>query len=112
MIIDIKKRHQDNLKVEIYHQFRIRFIDVPFELLAEHKIGRCRFDLLLYEKGTNKLICLIEVRRIGARREVNGTSKKHIKYSAFGCPLFYISEFSKISFLLDAFERVYKENNF
>lgn len=102
MKIDLnKKLHQDNLKAEIYHQFRKRFIGREFELICEYKTDGCRFDLVAYETEGEEVIGLIEVRRVNAKKEPNYDGSQHRRYSNFGVKLFYISSFDKINELLD-----------
>lgn len=111
MLIDLtKKLHQDNLKAEIYHRFKLlRFDDL--NLICEYYDSGSRFDLLVYQPSTGNVVCIIEVRRIGVKRAVKPTSKKHSKYSKFSVPIFYISEFCKIGDLLDEIKHEYNRIN-
>lgn len=104
MKIDLnKKLHQDNLKAEIYHQFRKRFVDKEIELICEYKTDKCRFDLVCFESQMGgEVVGIIEVRRVNAKKEPNYTGSQHRRYSSFGVKLFYISEFDKITELLDS----------
>lgn len=102
MKIDInKKPHQDNLKAEIYHQFKCQGYYRHFSMRCEHKFCNCRFDMVAYDSTTLEIFALIEVRRIDAKKPPRVTGNKHIKYSAHGCKLFYISQFDKIEELLN-----------
>lgn len=111
MIVDIRKQqHQDNLKMEIYHKFKIRFINCPYNLLAEYRLPKCRFDLILYNVHTLETLCIIEVRRINARRPPKKTGNKHLKYLKH-CPVFYISRYDEIDNFLDRFEKFLQKDN-
>lgn len=102
MKIDInKKPHQDNLKVEIYHQFKSQGYYRHFSMICEHRVGNCRFDMVAYDSATLEVFALIEVRRINVRNPPREMGKKHIKYSEHGCRLFYISQFDEIENLLN-----------
>lgn len=102
MKIDIsKKLHQDNLKAEIYHQFKVRFPESNIGIMCEYKHQKSRFDLLFFDKATEESILIVEVRRIGAKKPVDKNGKQFLKYSQYGCNLFHISDFSKIQELLD-----------
>lgn len=112
MKIDITKQlHQDNLKAEIYHQFKKRFYNSGMALICEYKESRCRFDLTAYEMKTLDVLALIEVRRVGVNKEPNIYGRKHTKYSEFGPPIMYISKFDKITELLDELETAFADKN-
>lgn len=113
MIVEVNKHmHQDNLKMEIYHQFKQRFLGYKMKLIAEYRVSGCRFDLLLYDTSTNEVICIVEVRRIGVLKPVKPTSRKQIKYSAYCKTVLFISLFSEINTLLDKFEQLYLDKNY
>jgi len=102
MKIDTNKQlHQDNLKAEIYYQFRKRFVGKEIGLICEYKTSGCRFDLIAFETESEEAIGIIEVRRIDAKCEPNYSGNQCKKYSSFGVKLFYISSIDKISELLD-----------
>jgi hypothetical protein len=58
-----------------------------------------------------EVICLIEVRRVGAVREINTFGVKHRKYTNVHGNLHYISQFDKIPKLLDKIEEDFKIMN-
>lgn len=108
MKIDVNKKiHQDNLKAEIYLQFKIKFLGKSASIICEYKTGNCRLDMLAYDTTTLDVFGIIEVRRVACKKEPNLFGKQHLKYSDFGCPLFYISEFNMIGDLLDKLETNY-----
>lgn len=102
MKVDLNTRmHQDNLKAEIWHQFKLRFLNSGFALICEYKTNGSRFDILAYERETQDVVGIIEVRRLYCKKEPNLSGKQHRKYSAFGPNIYHISEFEKIPELLD-----------
>jgi hypothetical protein len=103
----VKNLHQDNLKAEIYFQFKNRFVDSSINILCEYYVLGCRFDMIVYSCKTEDVLCLIEVRKIGAKKEPKLLGKKHLKYSQFGCDILYISQFFMIKDLLDKIENIY-----
>ena len=105
MKINIDKHlHQDNLKAEIYHQFKLRFLTEPFALVCEYRVDKSRFDLTAYNTDTLDVIALIEVRRIGVKKPPRVFGRKHLKYAQYGCNILYISEFGEVDNLLDDIE--------
>lgn len=82
-------------------------MDCGFLLACEYRVENCRFDLVAYDESTSDIVGLIEVRRIGVRSEPKLGGRKHGKYSQYGCRVFYISEFDKISELLDELENCF-----
>lgn len=108
MKVDLSKQpHQDNLKAEIYHQFRIQSIRcASWEIICEYKNDNCRFDLIIYDKETLDVFVIIEVRRIGVRKAPKLNGRKHTKYCSSGNVL-YIGHFHEIDNLFDCIEAGY-----
>ena len=104
-----KRLHQDNLKSEIYYRFNNKFVETDFKIILEYTSGRCRFDALVYDNPTNKVVAIIEVRSVNARRPPHFGTKKHLKYIQFGCNIFYISRFSAIDELLESCGSLFNE---
>jgi len=100
-----KTQHQDNLKMELYHRFKTKFPECKYEMLAEYHVPKCRFDLLMYDKETLEVLCLIEIRRLSAKKPPNKDGKKHIKYFEYCKNIYYLSKYDEIDDFLNRFEK-------
>jgi nicotinate-nucleotide pyrophosphorylase len=97
MKIKYKRLPEANIQAEIYHVCKKNGIGC----LLEYKIDNCRFDVVLFDTGTQEIYAIIEVKSFKYHTNKawsgNEDTKQMRKYKTYGLPVYIIGRMEHVS---------------